>query len=94
MFARWAWEHPGYVLTGTKVRVLFWPPISRSYWAQPATVFAARKMRALLGPLFSLSVWAKAATVVASTTGEGAALVCFCSVGVGSASHCFGGHDR
>jgi hypothetical protein len=50
-------------------------------------------MRALLWPLFARSEWAQAATVVAGTKNEGAVLASIRSVGVGSASHCVGGHD-
>jgi hypothetical protein len=39
------------------------------------------------------SVWVHTATVVAGTTGEGAVLASVRSVGVGSESHCGGGHD-
>jgi hypothetical protein len=51
-------------------------------------------VRALLFPLFVWSALAQPATVVVGTTGEGAALATVCLVGVGSDSHCGGGHDR
>jgi hypothetical protein len=52
-------------------------------------------VRALLLTLFARSAWAQPATVVMpGTTAEGAALASVLSVGVGSASHCGGGHDR
>jgi hypothetical protein len=50
-------------------------------------------MRAQLGLLFSLSARDQAATVVAGTTGEGAAMASVRSAGMGSASHCGGGHE-
>ena len=50
-------------------------------------------MRALLWRVFDISVWAQPPTVVAGTTVQGAALDSFGLVGVGSASHCDGGHD-
>jgi hypothetical protein len=40
------------------------------------------------------STWAQPTTVVTGTTGEGAALAYARSVGVGSAFHCGGGHNR
>jgi hypothetical protein len=49
-------------------------------------------MRALLWPLFARSTWAQASTMVACTTGEGAALASVSLFGVGSDSHCGGGH--
>jgi hypothetical protein len=51
-------------------------------------------VRALLSLLSSLSAWAQPATVVAGTKVEGAALASLRSMGVGSTSHCGGGHDR
>jgi hypothetical protein len=51
-------------------------------------------VKALLWPLFACTTWSEAATVVAETTGEGPALASVRLVGVGSASHCVGGHDR
>jgi hypothetical protein len=54
----------------------------------------ARKARALLWHLFARSAWALSATVLASTTIESPALASVLSVGVVSASHCGGGHDR
>jgi hypothetical protein len=51
-------------------------------------------MRALLWPLFTRSSYAQPATVVAGSTGEGVPMSSFRSLGVGSASHCGGGHDR
>jgi hypothetical protein len=53
-----------------------------------------RQVRVLHWPLFSRATWAQPATAVACTTGEGVALASVRSVGVGSASHCGGGHDR
>jgi hypothetical protein len=50
-------------------------------------------VKALIWPLFDRSAWGQPATVVADTTGEGAGLVSVLSVGVGSATHCGGGHD-
>jgi hypothetical protein len=50
-------------------------------------------VRALLWPVVAWSAWAKKGTVVKGTTGEGAALASVSSVGVGSTSHCGGGHD-
>ena len=38
------------------------------------------------------SAWAQPATVVAGTTDEGPALASVRLVGMGSASHCVGGH--
>jgi hypothetical protein len=52
----------------------------------------ARHVRALICPLFARSALAQPDTVVAGTTGEGAALATVRLVGVGSASHCGGGH--
>jgi hypothetical protein len=54
----------------------------------------ARQVRALLLPLIALKAWNQPATVIAVTTGEGAALASFRSVGVGSASLCGCWHDR
>jgi hypothetical protein len=51
-------------------------------------------VRELLWPLFDSSGWAQLATVVAGTTCDGAALASDRLVGVGSANHCGGGHDR
>jgi hypothetical protein len=51
-------------------------------------------VRALLWPLFPQSACAQPATLLAGTTGEGAALASVRLVGVGSDSHCGGGHDR
>jgi hypothetical protein len=53
-----------------------------------------RQVRGLFLPLFAWSAWAQPATVVAGTSGEGASLATVRSIGVGSASHCGGGHDR
>jgi hypothetical protein len=50
------------------------------------------QFKALLWHLIVWSSWAQPATVVASTTVDGAALASLRSVGVGSASHCVGGH--
>jgi hypothetical protein len=76
------------------MRALLYYLFSRSMWAQPAPVVAARQMRALLVYLFSLSARAQAVTVVAGTTVESAALASVRSVGIDSASHCFGWQDR
>jgi hypothetical protein len=46
----------------------------------------------LIWPLFGRSAWAQPATVVAGNTGEGVSLASVRLVGVGSASHCGGGH--
>jgi hypothetical protein len=76
------------------VRALLWHlfvgrrGLSQTLW------WRTRQLRALLWTLFERSAWAQPATVVADTTGEGAALASVRSVGVGSYSHCVGGHDR
>jgi hypothetical protein len=44
--------------------------------------------------LFNRSAWAQAFSLLAGTTGEGAALPSVCSVGMGLASHCGGGHEK
>jgi hypothetical protein len=44
--------------------------------------------------VFSRSAWAEPATVVAGTKIEVVALAYVRSVGVESARHCVGGHDR
>jgi hypothetical protein len=54
----------------------------------------SRHVKAMHWLLFSWSSWVQAGTVLAGTTGEGIALASVRSVGVGSASHCCGGHDR
>jgi hypothetical protein len=74
-------------------RALLKPLIACSVWAQPATVVAARQVKELFYPLFDLLVWSLAATVMAGATGDGAALASVRYFGVGSASHCGGGHD-
>jgi hypothetical protein len=51
-------------------------------------------VRALLWPLFAWSALSQPAIVVVATTGEGAALASVRSVGVGSASHSGGGHEK
>jgi hypothetical protein len=51
-------------------------------------------VRSVLWPLFVWAAWAQPATVLAGTTGEGVDLASDSSVGVGSASHCGGDHDR
>jgi hypothetical protein len=51
-------------------------------------------VRALFSPLFALSAWSDSASVVANATTEGADLASVRKVGVGSARHCGGGHDR
>jgi hypothetical protein len=73
---------------------LLWPLFALSAWAQTATVLEGATMRALLWPLFARLSYDQPATVVSVTTGEDAALASFISVGVGSASHCGGGHDH
>jgi hypothetical protein len=50
-------------------------------------------LRALHWPLFRRSAWNQPASVLADTTCEGATLTSVCSVGMGSGSHCGGGHD-
>jgi hypothetical protein len=67
--------------------------LSRNWVIQPLC-WRARQVRALVWHLFSLSSWAQPTTVVASTTVKGADLAALLSVGVGSASHCGGGHVR
>jgi hypothetical protein len=66
---------------------------SRS-WVSQALWWRARQVRALVWQLFTLSSWAQPTTVVASTTVKGADLAALRSVGVGSDSHCDGGHGR
>jgi hypothetical protein len=51
-------------------------------------------VKALLWPLVAWSAWAQSATVVEGTTEEGADLASVRLVGVGSDSHCGGGHDK
>jgi hypothetical protein len=51
-----------------------------------------RQVRAMIWPLFARSLWSQTATVLADTIGVGAALAPARSVGVGSDSHCVGGH--
>jgi hypothetical protein len=51
-------------------------------------------VRALKWPPFALSAWTIATSVLAGTTCEVAALASVRVVGVRSASHCGGGHDR
>jgi hypothetical protein len=53
----------------------------------------ALQVRALLRTLFACSAWAQPPTELAVTSGEGDDLASVRSVGVGSASHCGGGHD-
>jgi hypothetical protein len=48
----------------------------------------------MLWALFPRSAWAQPATVVVDTTVEGASLDCVRLVGVGSAIHFVGGHDK
>jgi hypothetical protein len=50
-------------------------------------------MKALLWALFAPSAWAQPATVVVATRVEGAPMASDLFFGVGSASHCVGGHD-
>jgi hypothetical protein len=52
------------------------------------------QVRTLLWPLFARSAWDQPATVLGSTIVEGAFLASIQYVGVGSASHCVGEHDR
>jgi hypothetical protein len=51
-------------------------------------------LSALPWPMFPPSAWTQTATVVAGTTGKGTVLASVRSVGVGSAYHCGGRHDR
>ena len=55
-------------------------------------LWLARQVRALVRSLFALMAWDHPATVVADTAGECADLASVQFVGVGSASHCGGGH--
>jgi hypothetical protein len=52
----------------------------------------SRQVRALIWPLFAWTAWVQSATVVAGTTGEDDALASVPLLGVGSTSHCGGGH--
>jgi hypothetical protein len=47
---------------------------------------------AKLRSLYAGSAWAQSVTLLAGTSGEGAAQDCSL-VGLGSATHCGGGHD-
>jgi hypothetical protein len=66
--------------------------VGRRGLSQPP-LWRERQERALLWPLFAWWARAQPATVVVGTTGEGASLASVPSVGLGSASHCGGGHD-
>jgi hypothetical protein len=57
-------------------------------------VFAGTKTGTQFWVLFDLSAWGQPTPVVADTTVDGAALPSVRLVGVGSARHCGGGHDR
>jgi hypothetical protein len=94
LFSRSTWAQPAPVVAARQVRAMLWPLfLCQSGLIQPLC-WRARQVRALLWPLYVRSAWAQAATAVAGTTGEGAALASVLSVGVGSARHCVGGHDR
>jgi hypothetical protein len=73
---------------------LICPLSARSACAQPPILVAALRVSALLCPLFDRLGWDQLDPVVASTTCEGAALASVRLDGVGSDSHCIGGHDK
>jgi hypothetical protein len=75
-------------------RAQLWPQFARSGWAQQVCVRGHDRVRARLWRLFARSVLDQPAMVLACTTGEGASLASDRRVGLGSASHCVGGHDR
>jgi hypothetical protein len=94
LISRSSWAQPATVVADTRVSgrcsglsLLFRRGLSQTLW------WRLRDLRPLVWPLFARSAWAQPVTVVASTTGVGAQLASVRSVGVGSASHCGGGHD-
>jgi hypothetical protein len=76
------------------VRALYRPLFSGSAWPHPAILVLALQLKKLVWPLFPPSAWAQPVTVEAGTKCEGAAIASVCSVGVGTASHCGGGHVK
>ena len=76
------------------MRGLLWPVFARSAWAQPFTLVADPTCEGADLAYVLLVVVVHPTTVVAGTTDEGAALASGRLVGVGSASHCGGAHEK
>jgi hypothetical protein len=76
------------------MRGLLWPVFARSAWAQPVTLVADLTCEGADLAYVLLVVVVYPATVVAGTTVEGAALASGRLVGVGSASHYGGAHEK
>ena len=77
-----------------QVRALLWPLFEGSEWAHPTTLVAGSTGDgAEMDSVLYVGV-VHPATVLSGTTGEGDSLTTDHLVGLGSASHCGGGHDR
>ena len=76
------------------MRAMFWHLFAWSAWTIQPLCLWVRQVSALLCPLFALSSLAQSATMVAGTKIDGSRLASIRLVGVGIASHYFGGHDR
>ena len=75
------------------MKTLLWPLFVRSALAEAVPVMAARHVMSLIWPLFASSALAQPDTVMELTTSEGVGVASVRFVGVGSDSHCVGGHD-